>query len=201
MQKRKPLRRARASSPVIRRAASLAAVLLLTACATPFGSDSAKRGSGRTAVYQNERFQADETFSRLFDGGVDETCEAARRALLSQGYVISNAQSGLINGSKRFQPDGEVHVEINFNVVCVADGRSGQLATAYVSAQQDRYTLKKSPNSASIGVSAIGSISMPLSSTQDSLVKVASETIPAGEFYDRFFALMHKLLREQTAEN
>lgn len=152
-------------------------------------------------VYQKERFQSDETFSRLFDADVDTTCEAARRALLSQGYVISNAQSGLINGAKRFQPEGEVHVEIGFTVVCVPDGKTGsQLSTAYVSAQQDRYTLKKSPNSTSIGVSAIGSISVPLSSTQDSLVKVASETIPAGEFYDRFFALMQRLVKEQAAD-
>ena len=41
---------------------------------------------------------------------------------------------------------------------------------------------------------------MPLSSTDDSLVKVASETIPAGEFYDRFFTLMQRMLRENTAE-
>ena len=49
--------------------------------------------------------------------------------------------------------------------------------------------------------SALGSISVPLSSTQDSLVKVASETIPAGEFYDRFFILMQRMLRENTSEH
>jgi len=202
MQNRRMPRPRVAAPPVVRRAASGALLtLLLAGCATaPFGIGGNGGSARKAAVYQNERFQADETYSRLFDGSVDEACEAARRALLSQGYVITNAQSGLVNGSKRFQPEGEVHVEINFNVVCVADGRDGKLATAYVSAQQDRYTLKKSQNSASIGVSALGSISMPLSSTQDSMVKVASETIPAGEFYDRFFALMHKLLREQSAE-
>ena len=36
------------------------------------------------SVYQSERFQSDETFSRLFDASVNDTCEAARRALLSQ---------------------------------------------------------------------------------------------------------------------
>jgi hypothetical protein len=43
-------------------------------------------------------------------------------------------------------------------------------------------------------VSAIGSVSLPLSSNDDSLVKVASETIPAGEFYDRFFQLVDRYL-------
>jgi hypothetical protein len=177
--------------------------LLLLIAATLAGCaaiDPLAKPRPRKPVYQNERFQADETFSRLFDAKVDATCEAARRALLSQGYVIGQAQEGLVTGAKRFQPEGEVHVEIGFHIVCVPDGPGGQLATAYVSAQQDRYVLKKTPNSTSLGVSAIGSISMPLSSTQDSLVKVASETIPAGEFYDRFFALMQRLVREQAAE-
>jgi hypothetical protein len=172
-----------------------AAVLLLSACGS-LSSDNKHRMS----VYQNERFQPDETFSRLFDGSVEDTCEAGRRALLSQGYVITNAQAGQINGSKRFQPDGETHVDITFNIVCVPDGKGEKISTAYVSAQQDRSAIKRSPNSTSIGVSAIGSISVPLSSTQDSLVKVASETIPAGTFYDRFFALMQKMLKEQRQD-
>jgi hypothetical protein len=158
------------------------------------------RDTPKKSVYQGERFAAEETFSRLFDANVDDTCEAARRALLSQGYVISKASDGLVQGSKAFQPEGEIHVEIAFHVVCVGDGPKQQVATAYVSAQQDRYALKKSPNAASLGVSAIGSISLPLSSSQDSMVKVASETIPAGEFYDRFFTLMQRMLREGAAD-
>ncbi|MCE4555612.1 DUF2242 domain-containing protein [Pelomonas cellulosilytica] len=169
--------------------------LLLAGCGGLPSASSDKSGK----VYQRESFSAEETFSRLFDANVDATCEAARRALLSQGYVISKADSGVVRGTKNFQPEGEVHVEIAFNVVCVGDGPKQQIATAYVSAQQDRYALKKNPQAASLGVSALGSISVPLSSTQDSLVKVASETIPAGEFYDRFFTLMQRMLRENTS--
>lgn len=156
-------------------------------------------GGKPKAVYEGESFAAEETFSRLFDANVDATCEAARRALLSQGYVISKADSGMVRGSKHFQPGGEAHVEIAFNVVCVGDGPRQQVATAYVSAQQDRYALKKTAQAASLGVSALGSISVPLSSTDDALVKVASETIPAGQFYDRFFTLMQRMLRENTS--
>ena len=179
--------------PLTHITAPLLFALLLTAC----GSTPSARAVN---VYKTERFQSDETFSRLFDGNVDDTCEAARRALLSQGYVIAKAQKGVLNGTKHFQPDGEVHVEITFNIVCVADGKAESIATAYVSAQQDRYAVKRSTNPTSIGVSAIGSISVPLSSSEDSLVKVASETIPAGEFYDRFFTLMGKMLREQAGD-
>lgn len=174
----------------------LAAPLLLAACSMTSSTTQADK------VYQSERFQADETYSRLFDAKVADACEAARRALLSQGYVITpTTLKGQISGVKRFQPDGDIHVEITIGVVCIADGRNGEVTTAYVSAQQDRYAIKRSPNSASIGVSAIGSISMPLSSSQDSMVKVASETIPAGTFYDRFFALMQKMLTDAADDS
>ena len=178
-----------------RPAPSLPAAALLVLCAAA-GCSLQPGATGRAdaAIYQHERFQQDETFSRLFDASVRETCEAARRALLSQGYVITTAHDDSIAGRKRFQPDGDVHVEISFTVVCVPEGTSGTPATAFVSAQQDRYVVKKVPNNTSLGVGVLGTISVPLSASEDSLVKVGSETIPAGPFYDRYFALMHRLL-------
>jgi len=166
---------------------------LLSGCALP-------RSTSEVKVYQKENFESTETFARLFDANVATTCEAARRALLSQGYVLSATRPDFITGSKSFQPEGEVHVQISFNVVCAPEGKDGQIATAYVNAIQDRYALKKSANSASVGLSAIGSVSIPMGATDDSLVKVASETIPAGPFYDRFFGLMQRYLAEQVAE-
>ncbi|MEG0822446.1 MAG: DUF2242 domain-containing protein [Burkholderiaceae bacterium] len=172
---------------------SLLTLTALSGCGSL--GDVGLNGDGKLSVYQNEHFQADGTFSRLFDASVDDTCEAARRALLSQGYVINrNSSSDVITGSKRFQPDGEVHIELVFTIVCVPEAIDSKVATAYVSALQDRYAIKKSTNSTSVGVSAIGSISVPVSSNHESLVKVASETIPAGKFYDRFFDLMQRLL-------
>lgn len=165
--------------------AALTLTLLLPACSglhTP------------PAVYQSERFEAGETFSRLFDAGVDATCEAARRALLSQGYLLNTVRRDFVSASKNFQPAGEVHVQIVFHVVCAAEGGLDTVSTAYVNAIQDRYALKKNPNSASVGVAAFGTLSIPLAASEDSLVKVASETIPAGPFYDRFFILMQRNL-------
>jgi hypothetical protein len=93
---------------------------LLAACAS---------GPGKVAVYQNEGFEANETFSRLFDASAEATCEAARRALLSQGYLLTTDRQDSISASKHFQPEGEVHVQIAFHVVCSADGDLGKLAT------------------------------------------------------------------------
>ncbi len=190
------------SLPRLTAGLALALTALLAGCGA-VSSLPAYIGPTKQPVYLSERFQADETFSRLFDGNVAETCEAGRRALLSQGYVITNstpATPGSVNGRKRFQTDGEMHVEINITVVCVPDGRNDLVTTAYVSAQQDRYSLKKITNSTGVGVGAFGSISVPMFSTDDSLVKVASETIPAGVFYDRYFALMQRLLSERSGD-
>ena len=164
-------------------AAAAAALVLLGGCSSP-----------RPAAFQREEFEANNTYSRSFDSTEAQACEAARRALLSQGYVVSVANAELVNARKSFQPENETHVEIEFRVVCTAQRRGGRPTLAFVSALQDRYALKKSANSASVGVGAIGSLSLPFSGGDDSLVKVASETIATPSFYDRFFRLLSSYL-------
>jgi len=43
-------------------------------------------------------------------------------------------------------------------------------------------------------VGAIGSVSLPFTSSSDSMVKVASETIVSDAFYDSFFDLVKQYL-------
>lgn len=176
----------------LRAAAALLLAALLVGCSTV-------GGGSKLRVYQSEKFELDQSFSRLFDSNAADTCEAARRALLSQGYLLSDTpgREGFLQARKHFQPEGEVHVQIEFHVSCVAEG---PVSTAFVSAIQEQYVLRRSSTSASVGVSAIGSVSIPLGSTGDSLVKTGSMTIPAGPFYDRFFLLMERFLREQGAD-
>ena len=154
----------------------------------------------KSVVYQHEEFDSASTYSRSFAASSDETCEAARRALLSQGYLINQAKSDLVDGRKNFQPNSDNHVQVVFRIVCVADA-SGKGSTAFVSALEERYALKKSNNSASLGVGGFGSISLPFTSSDDSLVKVASETIPTGKFYQRFFVLVERYLDADAGED
>ena len=147
-----------------------------------------------------EQFGSANTYSRLFDASAAQTCEAARRALLSQGYIINTASSELVEGRKSFQPDAEAHLRMEIRVVCATDGLAladaadGKVSLAFVTALQDQYALKKSNNSASLGVGAFGSVSLPFSSSSDSMVRVGSETITSGAFYDRFFELVRRYL-------
>jgi hypothetical protein len=143
---------------------------------------------------QQEHFNSNDTFSRMFDASPQQTCEAARRALLSQGYLITTNTVDLVQGSKSFQPDNETHVQMEIRVVCTAETRDGKVTLGFVTALQDRYALKKSNNSASLGVGALGSVSLPFSSSSDAMIKVGSETVANDAFYDRFFSLVQRYL-------
>ena len=165
-------------------AALLATGLVLTGCAVPHRA--------HTTTY--ETFQSDDTHARHYDASGAQACEAARRALLSQGYLVGQAKNDYVNGRKNFQPERETHVEIDLRVTCAPEGDDGSTAVVFVTALQDRYALKKSSTSASLGVGALGSLSLPFSSSDDSMVKVASQTIGDATFYERFFALIDRYL-------
>ena len=141
-----------------------------------------------------ENFGSVTTYSRLFDAAPAQTCEASRRALLSQGYVISSSSADLVEGKKSFQPEPESHLQMMVRVVCVPEANDGKVSLGFVTATQDTYALRKTNNSASVGVGAIGSVSLPFSSSSESLVNVGSETIAKDTFYDSFFDLLKRYL-------
>lgn len=161
----------------------LVAVALLAGCST-----------SKPSFYHQEDFSETDTYSRSFGSSDAAVCEAARRALLGQGYIISKAQANIVDGTKSFQPEADQHVEIAFHIVCAGNGKADHNASVFVSATQDRYALKKTNNSASLGVGVLGSVSMPFGSSDDSLVRVASETIRSAHFYDRFFGAVERYL-------
>ncbi|WP_339506157.1 DUF2242 domain-containing protein [Pseudomonas sp. EA_15y_Pfl1_P102] len=157
--------------------------------------------SPKTAIYEHESFDDSGTFSRDYPVSDVAACEAARRALLSQGYIITSNDSKVVVGNKSFQQTGESHLQISFNVVCADDGKGTNHSTMFANALQDRYALKKVNNSASVGVGVLGSVSMPIGSTDDSMVKVASETVSAPKFYDRYFALVDVFLPQEVKKS
>ncbi|OBS39515.1 hypothetical protein A9K79_11295 [Pseudomonas syringae pv. syringae] len=167
----------------VRTAFWISAVLMAAGCSS----------SPKQAVYDHEHFDDAGTFSRSYPATDMAYCEAGRRALLSQGYIITSSDPKMIAGRKSFQQTGDTHIEISFNLVCAADAKDGN-STMFANALQDRYALKKTNNSASLGVGVLGSVSMPIGSTDDSMVKVASETVSSAKFYERFFGLVENFL-------
>ena len=156
--------------------------------------------SGPRTFEVQETFNSATTFSRLFDATPAQTCEASRRALLSQGYIIAASSADLVEGKKNFQPDAESHLQMTVRVVCVPEANDGKVSLGFVTALQDTYALRKTNNSASVGVGAIGSVSLPFSASSDSLVKVASATVSKDAFYDSFFDLVKRYLVIEQAQ-
>lgn len=146
-------------------------------------------GCGGPKVYEDESFAADSAFEASFMSTMDTTCEAARRTLLSQGYSIVAFSSDAVRGVKVFQPDEDIHMELEFNVACASTTRG---TLVYANAIQTQYELKDSSKSAGLSVSGVGSLSLPWSSRGDTLSKVGAETVSDPRFYNRFFKLMER---------
>src|SRR5690348_9278436 len=90
----------------------------------------------RSPVPLPESFESAATFSRTYAATEVQTCEAARRTLLSQGYVIGLAAPEQVRARKSFQPMPDTHVEVEFTVVCAKDGYAGKRTLAFVNAVQ-----------------------------------------------------------------
>jgi hypothetical protein len=147
-------------------------------------------------TYMQDMFSSvSSPYSHDFDASTHETCEASRRALLSQGYMATLPQPDTVDATKNFQPTPDSHIVMSFHVVCTPGENASNTSTVYVNAVQDGYTLKKSDTSASVGLSVLGSLSLPIRSNSDSMVKISSETVPPGKFYDRFFSLVGHYLK------
>lgn len=145
-----------------------------------------------------ESFDSDNTYSRSYPQSPAQACEAARRTLLSQGYTVANASTDSLQGTKNFQPKDEVHEQLILRVSCTPHEPDG--SWMFVSAVQDRYSLKKNPTSASVGVGVLGSVSLPIGASDDSLVRVASVTVQDEAFYKAFFDRLGQYLPRPKTE-
>lgn len=166
--------------------AALAAAVL-AGCSTP------------KPVYEREDFAQSDTYSRSFPAASSAACDAGRRALLSQGYNIDKYEPNRVTGHKNFEGEDGQHTQISFNVECASDASSNERATVFANAVQDRYSIKRTGNSASVGVSVLGQVSMPFGGSDDSLVKTASQTVTRPKFYDGFFQLLQRFLPDAQA--
>lgn len=154
-------------------------------------------GCSSQAVYTEESFATDSAFKMRSEGDVALACESARRSLLGQGYLIESANSEGVKGRKAYKNDAAQSTFIEMNIVCLDEIKG---STLFATGLLSTYALKKSSSSASVGLSALGSISLPIGQSADSLVKVSEETIDDKEFYSRFFAAVSDILSVMQAD-
>ena len=166
-----------------------AAAVVLVAVAGCSTNDASRT----PADYQPELFDAD-TYTSRYRSPPAQACEAARRALLSQGYAITQAKADRVQALKYFQPHPERHVELEFQVVCAPEDNTGNSSVVFASGRMDQFAMRRVKNSASLGVGGLGSVSLPVGAAMDSMVKISSQTLTSKNTYDRFFSLLNKHL-------
>ena len=142
----------------------------------------------KPARFTQESFSIDSPYKSRLDSNATIACESARRVLLGDGYIIDTYSKENIKGRKAYLSDSDRSTFIEMNVVCV-DEPDGSMV--YANGLLSTYDVKRSSGSASVGVSAFGSISLPFGQSADSMVKTSDETILDREFYRRFFNVVH----------
>ena len=163
---------------------TLIACLWLAACSTV--------SNPKDDSYRLEHFAPDSPFEQSFEVSPSAACEAGRRALLSQGYLIEESKPDAVRARKFFQPDRSTQVQLTFSLFCLSEGDG---SAVYANVRQMREELKAGSASTALSVTGIGSLSLPFGGNNESLVKVGEETVTDAEFYGRFFALMQSFIR------
>jgi hypothetical protein len=154
---------------------ALVACMALTACASHRPKDVA------------DSFTIQAPFSRTFTGNGDSVCWSVKRAMLSQGYMLDRpSESGILTGSRDYQPKPKVNVTVHLQTTC-ADNRNGT-SIVFVTATREESKLQKMKQTTSVGVGP-ATLTMPAGSAQV-LGVVGRETIQDGQFYQDFFSLV-----------
>ncbi|MGF1547340.1 MAG: DUF2242 domain-containing protein [Thiotrichales bacterium] len=143
------------------------------------------------AAFTKDSFSINSPHQRKFPENAEITCQGARRALLGDGYVVESGDGESIKGRKAYRSQSDRSTFIEMNVVCVPD-QGG--STLYANGLLSTYDVKKSGGTASVGVTALGSLSVPFAQSAESMVKTADETITDREFYQRFFTSVNLVL-------
>jgi hypothetical protein len=140
-----------------------------------------------------EDFAADSPHQRKVAVDAARGCEGARRALLGDGYLIERADGEEVRGRKAYPSDGDRSTFVEMRVACVPDAEG---ATLYANGLLSTYEVKKSTGAASVGLTAFGSVSVPIGQSAESMVKTGEATVGDREFYRRFFAAVEGALVE-----
>ena len=92
---------------------SLPRTLVLSALLAVLPGACSTDGGSKAQPSAHEAFDSANTYSRSYDHSPAQACEAARRALLSQGFVVGRAEDDVVEARKYFQQD-ESHEQVEF---------------------------------------------------------------------------------------
>jgi hypothetical protein len=141
-----------------------------------------------------DSLSAQAPFSRTYRGSGDTVCWSVKRAMLSQGYMLDRpAESGVLTGTRDFQPQPNLNVELHLQTTC-ADNRDGT-SIVFVTVSREDSRLQKMRQTTSLGVGP-ATLTMPSGSAKV-LGVVRRETIKDPSFYNNFFALIQRFINQE----
>ncbi|HXU93975.1 MAG TPA: DUF2242 domain-containing protein [Gallionella sp.] len=137
-----------------------------------------------------EDFQSDLRHRRDFSAEPAPVCEAARRVLLGDGYIVAKSIDHDFIGTKEFPIEEDKHAILRLYVTC---GQRTGGSTLFVTATEEHFDVKASSESTSIGVPLTP---LSISSTReiDNQVKTRGETVTNRDFYERFYRAVQQEL-------
>jgi hypothetical protein len=153
--------------------------LLLTACAGP-GTYASK-----------EDFQSDARYRREFTAPCERVCEAARFALMGEGYLVQKGDMSDLVAVKAFQIDEKRQGVLRIFVTCRVSGRNTLL---YATATEEHFDQKTNRQTTSIGVPLLSPLSLSSKSESEEQLKTHGETISDRQFYARFYQAVQREL-------
>lgn len=153
-------------------------LILLSACGGP-----------RTYAVK-ENFQTDSPHRKDLSTAAAPACEAARRVLQGDGYIVEKSADHDLIGAKEYSIKENRHAILRLYVTC-APRTSG--STLFVTATEEHFDVKASSESTSIGV-PLTPISITSKREIDNQVKTHGETVTDRGFYERFYRAVQKEL-------
>ena len=150
---------------------------------------------GDTAHYRGEDFAGDNSHRREFSVSAANLCNASRRVLLGDGYVLeaaAEATAPRLVGTKEYREEKNRHSVLQVHVACEG-GTTG--ATLFVTAVEHHYDVTTSRQSTGIGIPMVGPVTVNTKSESEGQVKTGGETVTDRDFYERFFRAVQQELK------
>ena len=163
----------------------------LAKSAVSIGAAVATLGGWWVADAVRKQIMADARHQRDFSVAATTLCDAARRVLLGDGYLVSRAENLSLVGAKEFQIEEQQHAILSVHANC--EQRVGG-STLYVTATEDHYDVKAIRQSSSIGFPMVAPIYYGTQSEANGQVKTHGETVGERGFYERFYRAVQRQL-------
>ena len=145
---------------------------------------------GPRSYSRNEDFQGDPRHRRDFSQAAEPLCDAARRVLLGEGYLVESEASALtLAGAKEFREEDNRHGVLRLHINCAE--RSGG-ATLFVTATEELFEVKTNRQSTAVGLPLLSPISVHSKSESEGPVKIGGETVSDRNFYEGFYRAVQR---------